>query len=137
MKRDSSPHTIRLRGPSKLLWLRNGTQQAELRVHIPCEIAPDLFELDEISSDDTFVLRRNFGMPTGLDESQCVTLSVSEFEKVSRVVLNRDTDSEVALDIRAGSISLEVTQSLRTQNRVEFEFQTLPAVAGQVQLVIE
>ena len=76
-------------------------------------------------------------MPTGLDESQCVTLSVSEFEKALQLVLNRGTDGEVALDIRAGSISFEVTKSLRMQNRVEFEFQTLPAVAGQVQLVIE
>lgn len=137
MKRDSSPHTIRLRGPSKLLWLRNGTQQAEVRVQIPCEIATDLFELSEVSAEDTFVLRRNFGLPTGLDASQKVTLTASEFEGATRVVLNCGADEEVSHKVQEGSVLFEVTGSLRSQNRVEFEYQNLPAAAGLIQLIIE
>lgn len=137
MKHDSSPHTIRLRGPCKMTWLRNGTQQAEVRVHIPCEITADLFELSTISAEDTFTLQRNFGLPTGLDDSQSVTMNVSGFEGATRAVLNRGTDMEVEQELAEGSYSFEVTKSLRANNRVIFEYRTLPAVAGQIQLVIE
>ena len=131
-----SQHTIRLRGPCKLSWLRNGTQQAEVRVHIPCKIDPDLFELPSISAEDTFVLRRNFGKPSGLDKSQSVTLELTGFDGASRVVVNRESEQEDARDFEA-EVSFDLTQSLRMQNRFEVEFDSLPAVAGEVQLVIE
>lgn len=129
-------HTIRLRGPCKLSWLRNGTQQAEVRVQIPCKIDPDLFELPSVSAEDTFVLRRNFGKPSGLEKSQCVTLELTLFECASRIVVNRESELEVAHDFES-DVSFDLTQSLRMQNRFEVEFDSLPAVAGEVQLVIE
>ena len=131
-----SQHTIRLRGPCKLLWMRNGTQQAEVRVRIPCEIGPNLFELSEISANDTFVLRRNFGKPAGLEDSQSVTLELTGFQGASRVVVNRETETEVASEIANEVVSLDLTSSLRMQNRFEVEFDSLPAVVGEVQLVI-
>jgi len=130
-----SPHTIRLRGPCNFLWMRNGTQQAAVRVHIPCEIGPELFELSEISADDTFVLQRNFGKPTGLEQSQSVTLELRGFEGASRVVVNAGSE-EASFACEGREVSFEVTQSLKMQNRFEVEFDSLPAVAGEVQLVI-
>jgi len=131
------PHTIRLRGPCRLIWLRNGTQQADVRVHIPCELSPDLFELSEVSTDDSFVLVRNFGTPTGLDESQYVTLEFSGFEGACRVMFNGGSEEEVACVYEGQEVSVDVTDSLRQQNRFEVEFDSLPALAGEVQLVIE
>jgi len=133
----ASPHTIRLRGPSDLLWLRNGTQQARVRVHIPCEISPDLFELSEVSADDTFVLQRNFRQPTGLDQSQSVTLMLSEFEGARQVTINSNSDEEVACVFDGEEVSIDVTQSLKMQNRFEVEFHFLPAHAGEALLKIQ
>lgn len=134
---DASPHTIRLRGPCKFLWMRNGTQQAAVRVHIPCEIEPGLFEDAELSAGDTFVLQRNFGNPTGLEQSQSVTLELNGFKGAKRVVINAGSAEELAIPCEVEAVLFDVTQSLGKQNRFEVEFDSLPAFAGEVQLVIQ
>ena len=68
--------------------MHNGTQQADVRVQIPCKIEPDIFELTQDDAETLFLLRRSFGKPTGLAESQCVTLELSGFEGADRAVLN-------------------------------------------------
>ncbi|QEG20328.1 hypothetical protein [Mariniblastus fucicola] len=132
-----SQHTIRLRGPCHLLWMQNGTQQATVRVQVPCEISPDLFELSAVSAEDSFVLRRSFAKPTRLERSQSVTLELNNFEGAQRVLLNRGKDSELAQGFESGYVSLEVGHALIAQNRLEVEFPSLPSVAGEIQLVIQ
>ena len=44
--------------------------------------------------------------------------------------------TEVAREIAGEAVSLDLTSSLRMQNRFEVEFDSLPAVVGEVQLVI-
>jgi hypothetical protein len=119
--------------------MHSGTQQAEVRVQIPCEIEPELFESPLGVAPDEFRLRRSFRMPTGLDESQSVTLELAKFEGAVRVVLNRESDVAVERDILESedSVSIEVGPSLLQLNMLEVEFRLLPAVAGEVQLVIE
>ena len=117
--------------------MHNGTQQAEVRVQIPCKIVPELFELSEISSNDTFVLKRNFGLPTRLDESQTVTLELAEFEGAVQVVINSGSQEEVSFAYEGEKVSFDVTQALQMKNRFEVEFDSLPGFAGEVQLVIE
>ena len=133
----ASRHTIRLRGPCKLLWMRNGTQQAAIRVHIPCKIGLDSFEIAEFSSADTFVLQRNFGKPTGLEQSQSVTLELARFEGASRVAINRGNDEEFEFAYEGDEVSFDITSLLQKQNRFEVQFDSLPASAGEVQLSIQ
>ena len=134
-----STHTIRLRGPSRLLWMHNGTQQADVRVQIPCKIEPDIFEMPQDDAENLFLLCRSFGKPTGLAESQCVTLELSKFQGAVGVVLNRN--SEVAIESEfadeSGSLAIYVAASLLQHNTLEVEFGSLPAVAGEVRLKIQ
>ena len=143
MKNDAentkSTHTIRLRGPARLLWMHNGTQQADVRVQIPCKIEPDIFELTQDDAETLFLLRRSFGKPTGLAESQCVTLELSGFEGADRAVLNRDSEISMECEFarESGSASFSVTTALMQNNTLEVEFGSLPAVAGEVRLQIQ
>lgn len=130
-------HIIRLRGPCELLWTRNGTQQAVVRVQIPCKIEPKLFEGDEIHLGDGFSLRRNFGKPTGLEPSQSVTLELAGFEFAERIVINRDSSNEVNVAIDGSTASAILSGRLQDSNQLEIEFRSLPAVVGEIQLVIE
>jgi len=130
-------HTIRLRGPCILVWMRNGTQHAEVRVQIPCEIVPDLLKVTAISETDVFVLRRTFNKPTGLNAGQRVALELSNFEAAQQLVLNRKSDKERSATIDDGAVNLDVTECLSGSNRLEIEFSSLPAFAGDIQLVIE
>lgn len=130
-------HTIRLRGPFVFVWKRNGTQQAAVRVQVPCEISADLIELPAIEADDAFFLRRTFGKPTGLDPTQRVTLELSNFKKAKRLGLNFETQSELSDAVVDGALKLDVTESLLQSNRLEIELDSLPAFAGDVRLVIE
>jgi hypothetical protein len=133
----ASQHTIRLRGPCTLAWLRNGTQQEEVRVQIPCQLDSDLFQMPAITDRDRFVLRRNFGKPSGLEPSQRVTLELSGFKNAQRVILNHKKNQEVAQDFLENSVLISVAEVLQSNNRLEVEFDTLPAFAGDVRLVIE
>lgn len=119
--------------------MHNDTQQAEVRVQIPCKIEPELFESPPNITPDEFRLRRSFRMPTGLNESQSVTLELAKFEGAIRVVLNRNSDVAVERDILEGEdfVSISAGPSLLQLNMLEVEFRSLPAVAGEVQLVIE
>lgn len=134
---ERSSHSIRLRGPCQLIWMRSGTQQAEVRVHIPCEISSELFDLSEITASDTFVLRRSFGMPTGLGAKQIVTLELSEFFGAKRVALNPEKFPEATSDIDEAFASFDVTRSLLQKNRFEVEYGSLPANAGDAKLIIK
>ncbi len=142
MKNDAenirSTHTIRLRGPCWLLWMQNGTQQVKARVQIPGKIEPGIFESQPKIAADVFLLRRSFHRPTGLVESQNVILELSGFEGATRVAVNRDSDEVAIHDFAEGgdSLSFSVTASLLQNNTLEVEFGSLPAVAGEVQLVI-
>lgn len=130
-------HTIRLRGPFTLTRKRNGTQQAAVRVQVPCKISPDLVELPAIDADDVLSLRRSFRKPTGLEPQQRVTLELSNFEKAKRLLLNFETESEVSAVFEGGGLTVDVTEKLLDANRLEIELASLPAYAGEIQLVIE
>jgi len=135
-------HTIRLRGPCKLRWIRGGTQQAEVRVQIPCEIVHDLFKVTANSETDVFVLRRTFNKPTGLDTGQRVTLEFSNFAGAYRLLLNHESDQAIVAaiegDAQTGDAqTVDVTESLLDANCLEVEFHSLPGFAGDIQLVIE
>jgi len=130
-------HTIRLRGPSDLSWSRNGTQQAVVRVQIPCKIEPNLFKGEEIHLEDRFSLRRNFRKPTRLDPSQSVTLELAGFEAAQRLVINRGSPDELSVQFDGSAASVSVGGRLQDANRLEIEFRSLPAIAGEIQLVIE
>ena len=134
-----STHQIRLRGPCRLLWLRNGTQQAEVRVQIPGEIQPDLFETPSGDDGGTFFLRRRFGKPSRLDESQNVTLELSGFQNAASVAVNRGSDNEIvhAFENEEQSVSFSLTECLLQNNTLEVEFRSLPAFAGDIRIVIQ
>jgi hypothetical protein len=136
-KKPEKRHTIRLRGPFVFAWKRNGTQQGSSRVQVPCKISPDLVELPAIKPDDTLFLRRTFGKPTGLAPTQRVTLEFSNFEKAKRLLLNFETESAMSIEFQNGSLTVEISERLLDSNRLEIEFDSLPAYAGDVRLVIE
>lgn len=132
------PHVIRLRGPSQLSWSRNGTQQAIVRVQIPCQIGPDLFDSAKTQCEDQYILTRSFQKPTGLEPSQSVTLELEGFEGLQQLVINRGSSAELASDSVAGSeVSIAIEDHLRQVNRIEFVFPPASSVAGELRLVIE
>ncbi len=135
---DNQPtgHAIRLRGPGNLALTRNGTQQEAVRVRIPGKFELNLFEARKIQPEDTFVLLRTFGKPTGLDETQTVTLELSGFDGAVRLMVNRDSEESLAVDFEHDSLSVDITNLLNDSNRFEVQFDSLPAVAGDVKLWI-
>lgn len=131
-------HTIRLRGPCRLILVENDTQLAEAKVQIPCGIGADLFEQDILERTDSIVLRRTFARPTGLVESQSVRLEMREFSEVRRVLLNPKSEFEVDLEVLNGDYwSGEVADQLQQRNTLEIQFLALPAVVGEINLVIQ
>ena len=137
-KNRPEPHVIRLRGPCELAWCRNGTQQDSVRVQIPCEIGPELFDDRETLPADQYILRRSFRMPTGLEPSQNVTLELDSFKGLQRLVVNRGTNAEIEIAATDGqSAIVDLSNRLLQANRLEFAFPAAPSKAGDVRLVIE
>lgn len=129
-------HVIRLRGPCNLVWTRNGTQQAAVRVQIPCKIEPNLFEARKIEPGDTYWLQRTFRKPTGLEETQTVTLELSNFEGAVQLRVNHECQRPLEMLVESIPMSVDITQLLEDLNKLEVEFESLPAFAGDVRLVI-
>ena len=137
-KNQPEPHIIRLRGPCELAWTRNGTQHAAVRVQIPCEIGPELFDEGETLAADEYILRRSFRMPTGLEPSQRVTLELNDFEGLQRLDINRGTDVDLEI-VATGKerLTVDLSDRLLPANRLEFTFPAATSKAGNVRLVIE
>ena len=132
------PHVIRLRGPSQFSWLRNGTQLAVVRVQIPCQIGPELFDSGETEREDQYILTRSFQKPTGLEPSQSVTLELEGFEGLRQLRINRGSSTELASDcVSDGAASLVITNHLQAVNRIELTFRPAPSVAGELRLKIQ
>ena len=137
-KNRPSPHIIRLRGPCELAWCRNGTQRDSVRVQIPCEIGPELFDDGETLPADEYILRRSFRMPTGLEPSQNVTLEFDSFKELQRLVVNRGTDVELEIAVTDGqSAIVDLSDRLLNVNHLEFTFRAAASTTGNVRLVIE
>jgi hypothetical protein len=134
----SATHTIRLRGPCRLILVENDTQLAEQKVQIPCEIKADLFAQDFVEKADSIVLRRTFARPTGLTDAQSVRMELRNFSEVRRVLLNPKSDFEIDLEVFKGDYwSGEVASQLQQRNTLEIEFLALPTVAGDIKLIIQ
>lgn len=138
LKNSSEPHVIRLRGPSQFSWSRNGTQLAVVRVQIPCEIGPELFDSRETQREDQYILTRSFQKPTGLEPGQSVTLELEGFEGLQQLFINRGSSAERASDsVTGAAASIVITDHLLAVNRLEFVFRAAVSVAGELRLVIQ
>ena len=130
-------HTIRLRGPCTLHALDNGQRIADVRVQIPCGITPSLFGNRLDHDPEASVLVRRFSKPTGLLNTQEVRLELKNFTEVKRVLLNRGCDCEMDLEVFNGDFwSGEISQKFQQRNTLEIEFGSMPAVAGEISLLI-
>jgi hypothetical protein len=135
-------HTIRLRGPCQLSWIVAEKVLAVARVKIPAAIQNTVFEDLPSLPADSFLLRRNFGKPAGLDGSQTLKLNFEGFQGVSRVHINRESENPILVtredSARPSKFEISI-QSLIQHNRLEIEFNpnAEKLYAGDIELVIE
>ena len=120
-------HTIRLRRP----WEKQlvGSDIVS-RVDVPESIS------DSPVTESTFVYRRRFNQPTGLDDAAKVHLRISGWSgQIDSVTLNGSS-----LRIAGDSIEVEVKSLLRAQNQIDIQLtdtaKASAALSGEVTLAI-
>ena len=120
-------HTIRLRRP----WEKQlvGSDIVS-RVDVPESIS------DSPVTESTFVYRRRFNQPTGLDDAAKVHLRISGWSgQIDSVTLNGSP-----LRIAGDSIEVEVKSLLRAQNQIDIQLtdtaKASAALSGEVTLAI-
>ena len=125
-------HVIRLRGP----WQKGaGPDTVPVRIDVP-EVEV-VHESSQSPQDRTYDYRRNFNLPSGLQESSRVFLRVDGWQgRIESAELNG-----TPLDVSDGNINVDITSFLEPQNQIRLRLTNGPGQAarlsGEVTLAID